>query len=373
MSRIKKISIIIPLYHGTRYIDKLLQMASENFQHLNGQYELEIIIVNDCPDEKIQLINKYLFPIRIINHVENKGIHQSRVDGLLASEGDFIAFWDQDDSWKATFMSDQMGKIGDADVILCDAIYGNELHCFAKENIINKIENENWYIGSMRGEIVSPGQTIIKRNSIPEAWMKYIMHCNLCDDAFLWILMIDQRKKFKVNRECLYKHTENGNNTSNNWEGNIEAYKEMAGLIEENHLLSKENTELFRSGIEKRLRSMADCITADRILNSLTEDLDQFKKYLAIHSYQKVSIYGFGQMGKKLVEILNDRIRITHIYDQEAKSDKYNIEKFNKNDDSDLVIVSIVNNRNNIINWIKPMTHADVISIFNLNKINTGD
>ena len=39
--------------------------------------------------------------------------------------------------------------------------------------------------------IVSPGQVLIKRKSIPQLWLSKIMYRNGADDYFLWIVMLN--------------------------------------------------------------------------------------------------------------------------------------------------------------------------------------
>lgn len=56
-SLMQKISVIIPIYKGKRYIPNLIRMMEDNIRFI-GQEEsaqIEMILVNDFPDEKIEL------------------------------------------------------------------------------------------------------------------------------------------------------------------------------------------------------------------------------------------------------------------------------------------------------------------------------
>ena len=60
------VSIIIPIYKGNGYIESLLNKIEKNYQE--SQKEIEVIFVNDYPDEEIIVGSQHDFPIRIINN-----------------------------------------------------------------------------------------------------------------------------------------------------------------------------------------------------------------------------------------------------------------------------------------------------------------
>ena len=358
-----KVSIIIPLYHGNQFIRYLIDLAMDNYNNLDGNTSVEVIIVNDSPDERVDVNWKLPFDIKLINNKGNEGIHQSRVNGLMASSGDFVTFWDQDDEWSDNFLKSQLEHIGDADVVLADAIYGNGIDLFKEDSVIEHILSPTWYIGNLL-EIISPGQALIKRSSIPVEWTQHIMHTNYCDDAFLWVLMKDRHRKFAINPECLYTHTETGNNTSLNRKNNIVSLKELYDIVSANHLLSDENTSALHECIINRIKNNEEYIEVDNILS----DKEKLRKIL--ENFNRISVYGYGVNGEKLVSVMNDiGIHCSHIYDRGAASEEYNIEKLeNSDDDSDLIIVSVINGRDDIIHWVKDNTNGEVISIFDIKR-----
>ena len=108
------ISLIIPLYKGNRYCKRLLNMLDQNMEYLN-QYQncdIEVIFVNDYPDEDIQLDGyEHSYRIKLINQVNNKGIHASRVEGLKQAKGEYIIMLDQDDLVERNWLYSQWNKI----------------------------------------------------------------------------------------------------------------------------------------------------------------------------------------------------------------------------------------------------------------------
>ncbi len=92
----KKISVVIPVYNGKKYIEKAIHSVVE--QTLPPD---EIIVVNDGSTDDSALIiaelaNKY--PIKFFQK-ENGGQSSARNYAVRVSDGDLIAFLDQDDIW----------------------------------------------------------------------------------------------------------------------------------------------------------------------------------------------------------------------------------------------------------------------------------
>lgn len=355
------ISIIVPIYHGRNYISSLLQMAEDNYSRLNGEASVEMIFVNDSPEETICIERKLPFPVRVVDNKKNQGIHQSRVNGLACAEGSFVTFWDQDDTWRPDFLHSQYKHIGNADVIIGDAVYGNGVRLFKDEAVIPHLLDPVWYIQNLI-EIISPGQTLIRRGSIPSSWIRFIMKTNYCDDAYLWVLMKDQHKTFAINRDCLYTHTETGNNTSLDRNRNIAALQELYDIVCSNHLISGANMAGFKDCIEKRIINNREYIEVENVLSDAA--------YLtsALKDYEKISIYGYGVNGMKAVKAIHGLGKhISHIYDRDAVSGEYRIERLgDRQDDSDLVIVTVLNDRKKIISWVKRHTSGRVIGILEL-------
>lgn len=91
-----KFSVIIPTYNRIDYLEKAIESI------LNQTYKnYEIIIVNDYPADKNNidnLISKFN-NIAIIHNTFTGGGNMARNLGILNSEGDLIAFLDDDDVW----------------------------------------------------------------------------------------------------------------------------------------------------------------------------------------------------------------------------------------------------------------------------------
>jgi len=148
------VTVIIPIYNVSRYIEKCARSIFE--QTLEN---LEIIFVNDCsPDDSVKIIKNILkdYPnrelqTRIINMSTNTGIAGSRRRGIIEATGDFVIHCDGDD-WldKDLYkrMYDQAIEYR-LDIVVCDIVY--EYQNYSKNNRISLSCNQgkclvkNWY------------------------------------------------------------------------------------------------------------------------------------------------------------------------------------------------------------------------------------
>ncbi len=216
-----KFSVIIPFYKGNKYLKKMLDILGKNEKSLNDgavKAELEVIIVNDSPDEEVTLPSySDKLNVKVIVHEKNSGIHQARITGLGHSKGKYIKFLDQDDEISDDCLLKEYKALGKADMVLSNAWSEKEngdkiLHFKGTGQYKNALVIGP-YVKS-HNQIISPGQCLIKREAIPQEWLKYVMKRNGSDDLFLWILMLSKNKKISVVKKPLYTHKYTGSNLS---------------------------------------------------------------------------------------------------------------------------------------------------------------
>lgn len=93
----KKISVIIPIYNGEKYITETVHSIQSQTYPIH-----EIIIINDgSTDSTQEVIEKIAkdFSNVIILSQENAGPAKARNYGIQKSTGEYIAFCDADDIW----------------------------------------------------------------------------------------------------------------------------------------------------------------------------------------------------------------------------------------------------------------------------------
>ena len=93
--------------------------------------DIEIIVVNDAPEDSelsnrlYKMLSEYDFPINYIVHESNKGACEARNTGIKNSNGEYIAFLDDDDEWEKEKLEKQLKKIlsDHSALVYCDYYY----------------------------------------------------------------------------------------------------------------------------------------------------------------------------------------------------------------------------------------------------------
>jgi len=92
-----KVSIILPTWNGSKYIIKAINsVLAQTF------YDWELIIINDgSTDNTEEIVREYVKKDKRVRYYyhDNKGQEQSRKYGIELSNGEYIAFIDDDDVW----------------------------------------------------------------------------------------------------------------------------------------------------------------------------------------------------------------------------------------------------------------------------------
>jgi len=121
-----KLSIVVAVYNTSKYLRQCLDSV---FAQTLPVDEYEVIVVNDCStDNSMDIINEYAAKydnLKVLDKKVNEATFWSRVDGIMASSGDYVGFVDSDD-WVAADMYETMVKKGEesgADIVECGTIY----------------------------------------------------------------------------------------------------------------------------------------------------------------------------------------------------------------------------------------------------------
>lgn len=120
-----RVSIIIPVYGTERYVRRCAEsLFAQTYDNI------EYIFIDDCtPDHAISAITEVLdaYPhrssqVKTIRHERNMGVEESRISGIRAATGNYIAFTDSDDFIDRDMIETMLGKAveTDADIVVCD-------------------------------------------------------------------------------------------------------------------------------------------------------------------------------------------------------------------------------------------------------------
>lgn len=260
------ISILIPFYKGNQYICDTINSVFIAAKSVSFHFQYEIIVINDSPQIAVNLdnlfnnsSNKNLY---IVNNEKNIGIHATRNVGLNLAKGEYILFLDQDDNILPTFFTNMFEKRKQnpsPDIIVANAICeqkNSEVNLYKNRFSFGVINRLFFYIND-GAQIISPGQTIIKRSIIPDLWRKsYLVH-NGADDYLLWMIMLLNKRQFVYIHKPLYRHHYTNKNLSNNVDNMKISEEEAAKILFENNYISKKtfNRLIHREKIQKALKS----------------------------------------------------------------------------------------------------------------------
>lgn len=304
------ISFIIPLFKGNKFLSKILEnigMVSKYIKN-KANYNIELVLVNDYPDCKVDEIEKvafnYIDNIVVSNNQENVGIHASRIKGLDLSSGEYICFLDQDDHIDETFGWKMISKAleTDADVVLCNGIYRDNRKIYNNTNEIYPAISKQYFNSLI--SIISPGQALIRKKAIPMEWKTNILKENYCDDAFLWCLLKNCDAKFEFVDEVLYFHNEDGRNQSFHWNNNARALEELKSVINTKKLLHTDNMAAFMTTISNEIKKQKYYANMESLLNNYRENFEEYESLLKKKCSDFLVVYGLGIIGKSFVNLV---------------------------------------------------------------------
>ncbi len=306
-----KISVIVPIYRGKKYIRSMVRQIENCAIFGTGKYEIELLFVNDDVTESLAggqvEIGSNIIEIRMLETDKNRGIHGARVRGLEHCIGEYVLFLDQDDKICENYMESQYQKIGEADAVVCRLINGKRLHytsTFRFEEVITKDFMLNHWCS-----IVSPGQVLIRKTAIPHIWQENILINNGADDYFLWLCMMAEEKRFVLNQEVLFEHVITGLNTSEDTNQMMDSENEMINILLKRHAFTKEE--------EKCLYRLPDSLRRIHVAM-----LNQYKGAYAVYhagmdlinrgsslgemkqGIKRIAVYGAGLVGVSLFTML---------------------------------------------------------------------
>lgn len=330
------VSVVIPVYKGTQYIPSLLNMLFNNFNFLIAETGIqgEAIFINDYPEEPLEIEASWnqRMNIQVINLPVNHGIHGARTKGLAMARGRYILFLDQDDQITDNYIISQIELAGDADGVLSNGYI--DRYCMDGKRIIypDKAAQEQAISFDMfinqGNRILSPGQMLIKKSSIPTLWKDVVMRRNGADDYLLWILMLSEGKKFNINTERLYTHIGQGSNSSYDIVEMWESLREMLQLLKNNHVLQQQQLDIIKDRVDNAQKSnrLISIIALYDYWMYLKIRNKNIVEYLIKKGIKKVALYGMNYVGNRLYdELKNSEIKVIVGIDQDAEKILYEI------------------------------------------------
>lgn len=238
------ISVIVPIYYGEKYIQGIIEQIEAGKNMLKNIEDIELLFVNDSPDAPLALNwTSESLDIIIINSDHHAGIHGARVKGLLECHGEYVLFLDQDDKIAPEYFDSQLQAIGDADAVVCNG-FNDGKKIYTDDTVFKNVGSKEFVLKRWNS-ILSPGQVLIRKHSIPDVWIENIMQKTGTDDWFLWICMLAGNCKFSINDNILYEHVVHNSNTSADIVRMTRSEYEIFEIVRKKRILTTDDEKLL--------------------------------------------------------------------------------------------------------------------------------
>lgn len=347
------ISVIIPTFNR----EKTLFSSIESV--LNQSYKnIELIIVDDNSSDGTEKLIKRIKDerVRYIKNSNNKGAAGARNVGIVAAQGNYIAFQDSDDIWLPEKLSEQMQvfeKDEEIAMVYCAFEYN-------KGNVQYKIPSDHIPKSELEGYIF---HSLIKENKVGTVTIIIKKECIYKVGAFNeelkaledWELALRISKSYKigfVNKmlvKAIYTDKSVNHNLRNLLNANIfiaenylrhetsrvlakELIRDIIYQINEvlteeekpqyiNRLIpkiivSKVEYELILEEMKKTKKAKENYNLAVSLLE-MEEPYNFFESYFAKEKVNNIAIYGAGRIGKVVTDLLkNCNINLVCVIDQ---------------------------------------------------------
>lgn len=244
-----KISVIVPFYKGNKYLKNLINSVEKVAFHIREEFE--IIIVNDSPYVDVELPNTQIETKVLVNE-KNLGIQGSRIKGIRSATGEWVLLLDQDDELVVEGFNRQIELTQNSDVVVGNGTY---ILGVVNKKIFNNFRSMNYLIQKdrfieIRNLIVSPGECLIRKESIPSIWMENKLEINGADDWMLWILLFCSNARFVCNDLPVYIHNDaGGTNLSADLDKMRESSLEMTKILHKYAILDDHEICQLRDSI----------------------------------------------------------------------------------------------------------------------------
>lgn len=114
----KTVSVVITTYNAQQTVARLLHSIYAQ-KGINELFTIEVIVVDDCSQDKTALIIKDCFPDVLFfeNEINTGGANKGRNRGLKIASGEYICIADHDDEWIEDKIIRQLECTSDAPIV----------------------------------------------------------------------------------------------------------------------------------------------------------------------------------------------------------------------------------------------------------------
>jgi glycosyltransferase involved in cell wall biosynthesis/Na+-driven multidrug efflux pump len=198
------VSVIMPAYHVAEYIGTSIDSV------LNQTFsDYEIIVVNDGSPDTVDL-ERALEPYReriVYIKQDNLGCSAARNTAIRAARGEYIAFLDADDYWKADYLSEQIAFFKSnptVDLVYTDALLVGDSPLAGRTFMeTTPSEGEVTFEGLLGGRCtVILSATVVRRRAIEDVGL-FDEELRYAEDYDLWLRLASNGARMEYRRKVL--------------------------------------------------------------------------------------------------------------------------------------------------------------------------
>lgn len=369
------ISVIVPIFHGKKYIDNIIEQIEKCAVKSVGKCTLELLLINDDPSEQIGSFSSEIVDVKVIETDKNRGIHGARVRGLDYCRGDYVLFLDQDDRIYPDYFNSQLAYLADKDAVVCKLLHEGR-QFYDNRMPFEKVINGEYIVG-VKNPIISPGQVLLRKDRIPKIWTKLELKNNGADDWLLWLCMIAKGQEFALNPELLFEHVMEGENESINVKHMMDSEAELYEAVKANGILTGQELEKLHDAVEAVAAVHIGILVKfhkmffvyDTWLRLQEEDVS-ISAYLRQRGVYSIAVYGYNQIGKRLYHTLSkEGVCVNYFIDMNAEYLKEEIPIYQPEavlPQVDMIIISLVEAVDSIKEKLSHLTKIKVCGIMEL-------
>src|SRR5437763_1806877 len=100
---VPRVTIFIQIYNTERFVKRAIESALA----LKGNYEIEVIVIDDASkDRSWEIVSSIQDPrLKVIHHDKNTGACATANEGYQLARGEFVARLDSDDVYRPDFLA----------------------------------------------------------------------------------------------------------------------------------------------------------------------------------------------------------------------------------------------------------------------------
>lgn len=203
MMRKPKISVVMSVYNGERYLREAVESILEQTFR-----DFEFIIINDgSTDSTSEILESYRDTRLRIFRQNNMGLTKSLNKGIRLAQGEYIARMDADDISEPLRLEQQV-KVLDHDVTVALVASWYAIINETGDILVNrKISQDMKQLAHIfKKENPLCHGTVTMRKKVVEVVGYYDENLRYAQDYELWLSMLHDKNKFYVVPEVLYRH-----------------------------------------------------------------------------------------------------------------------------------------------------------------------